>query len=129
MVNRLAAGLARLNDKLTANASTPWTYTRGPSSCTVSLTEETQKLRVTDGRGNTKIERPQLAGTFSADELDFGDGAVEPEAGDTLSRAFGSVVKTYRLMPQNNGSEPAWHYCDPGQNRVRVFGKLISSVT
>lgn len=123
MSDILASGLAVLNEKLTAFASTAWTYRRSSSSCTVSITEERQKLQVTDLRGGTRFERPDFVGTFDASELNFGAGVVEPQAGDTIERAFGGTTKKYRLPTKNIADEPGWHYTDPQQGRLRIFGE------
>lgn len=128
MADMIATGLAWLNEQLTAKCSVEWTYkTAAGDSCTINVTEERQKLRVTDRQGHTKIERPDLAGTFDASELDFddGEGVREPVQGATLERTFGSDVQVFRLSPPNNGSEPCWHYTDPQRVRIRVYAKSI----
>lgn len=127
MSDLLADGLAVLNEKLTDYSSTAWTYRRGASSCTVYITEERQRLRVTDQLGGTRIERPDFAGTFDASELNFGAGAVEPQAGDTVERAFGSSTRKFRLNAKNIVGEPAWHYCDPQKERLRIFADHYAS--
>lgn len=128
MADMIADGLEVLDEWLTEFVSTEWTYRRGASGCTVSITEEQQRLRVTDRQGGTKVERLDFSGTFNASELDFGAGAVDPQPGDTVERSFGGTTRTFRLTPPNAGQEPCWHYCDPQKVRLRIFGKLCANV-
>lgn len=130
MSNLLADAFAVLNGQLTDFASAEWTYIRGLQSCTVNITEDAAMLRIADGQGRTKIERPQFVGSFSADELDFGDdlGQFTPRDGDIIQKTLddGTTIKRYRLAPQNNGQEPSWHYCTPSRERIMIYGKELA---
>ncbi len=116
MADKLAEAMATLTEKMTAFASTATTYRRGHLSCTINFTGGAEMLRVTNTQGGTKIERPDLSGTFDATELDFddGEGQVKPKDGDVIEWQDGQ----YRVTPIN--SEPAWRFCNPQRTAIRI---------
>lgn len=125
MADLLATGLAWLAGQLKSNASETITYTRGTQSITIQATLAMQLMRTTDAHGNTKIERPDADFIITAADINFGAGQVEPATADVITRTYGSVNKQFRLLPMNNGAEPAWRYCDPFQTMVRCHTKFI----
>ena len=52
---------------------------------------------------------------IDAEDLDFGDGAVEPAIGDVIEDGS----QTYELAPLT-GSELPWRWSDQGHTRYRV---------
>jgi hypothetical protein len=128
MANVLADGLSWLAGQMKASASTTITYKRGASSVSIDATFGSQVLRVSDRDGNSKVERPDADFIFTAADLNFGSGEVEPDAGDYIEATFGSTTKRFQLMPMNNGAEPAWRYCDPHQLMVRCHTKYVGDV-
>jgi hypothetical protein len=99
------------------------TYTRGDRSVQILATFERQLLKVSDGQGNTKIERADADFAFTAADLDFGAGPIEPANGDLVAVAYAAGSKIFRVTPV--GSEPAWRYVDAFQTSVMVHTKFM----
>jgi len=128
MSDMIADGLAWLASVQKASCSQTITYIRGAQQITIQATFALQMLRVTDHEGNTKVERPDADFIFTAADLDFGAGPVEPADGDIIQATFGAVTKQFEARPVNHGSEPSWHYEDPFEVSVIVHGKYIGDV-
>lgn len=126
MANMLQTGLEWLNTTMKASVGTSITITRVNTAITVTATLGSQLLRVFDSRGNTKIIRPQLDVMVDAEDYDFGDGVVQPVAGDVVGVTYGDVVKQFRVSPPSPG-EPAWHYCDPHRVRLRLHTEFVGN--
>ena len=116
-----------LHPRLTTECSAPITYLRGSDSVSINATWQKNVRMVSDGAGNTKIERPDATFDFDATALNFGAGQVEPDADDEIQAVFGSVTKRFRLLPIVGG-EAAWRYLDPQQTRVRCNTKYIGNL-
>lgn len=123
----LGDALAVLSEELTAHASVAATYRRASLSATVYVTLDSHLLRVGDGRGGLKVERPDLTATFAATELVLGGVQERPANGDYLDVTLGDVVKRFQVMAPA-ATEPAWRYCDPQQARVLVHAKYVGVV-
>jgi hypothetical protein len=119
--------MARLSARLQEKASSPVTIRRGGLSVGTYATFGAKILKVTDGQGNTKIERADGDFTLPAANYNFGSGVVEPLSGDIFEVVFGGVTKQFQVMPVG-GSEPAWRYCDAFQIDVRCHTKFIGIV-
>ncbi len=128
MADMIADGLAYLARQLKANCSQPVIVSDGTHSVTLQATFESQMLRVSDGQGNTAVERPDADFVFTAADLNFGSGIVEPADGWTITATFGSVNKQFKLMRVNQGQEPSWRYTDPFQTMVRAHTKYMRNV-
>ncbi len=128
MADMIASGLSWLAGQLKANCSQPVTVSNGTQSVVIQATLESQRLLVSDGQGNTSVQRPDADFVFTAADLDFGSGPVEPADGWTVTVAFGAVNKQFKLMRVNQGQEPSWRYTDPFQTMIRAHTKYMGNV-
>jgi len=128
MSDMIERGLAWLAGQQKAQAAQTITYSRGSQSVAIQATLQFAKIVVSDRQGNTKVERPDLSCTFTAADLNFGSGAVEPQDGDVIEVTLpggAADTKKYKAMPLRG--EASWHYCDPYQLQVRVHANLIGT--
>ncbi len=125
MSDMLQTALTWLAAQQKAYKSQTVTYRRGQSSVEILATLGESILRVTSGNVS-RIERPAADFIFTAADLNFGAGVTEPAIDDIVDMTFGDVNKRFRVLPVNNGDEPAWRYTDPYQIQVRVHTKQVS---
>lgn len=127
MSNLLQTGLSWLADQAAAYASETVTYSRdGVGSVTLSAVLGSQLLRVSDGRGNTKVERADRDFIIVAADLVLGGQVTLPQRGDQIYLTLGGVIERFDVMPV--GSEAAWRYSDAHKLRLRVHTKSMGVV-
>lgn len=127
MSNMLAAGMAKLGQKMKAYGATTVTYRRGAFSVALSATVGRQLLKTSDRAGNTKTELTERDFTFLAADLILNAVQVVPDDGDTIDVLFGATTKRFTVMPV--GNEKAWRYSDEqGETTIRVHTKYTSNV-
>lgn len=124
--NRLQRAAERLADRLLDQASVTVTYRRGASSVSLAAVLGHQLLRVSDGRGNTKVERTDRDFIIRAADLVIGGSVVEPRRGDRIDLTTGSTTERFDVMAP--GDEPPWRYADPHKQLIRVHTKHVGSV-
>ena len=110
MDRALAAGLAAI--KTAAGVSV--TYRRGAQSVALTAVrgETATSVEGAEGQRARVFTRDYL---IDAEDLDFGDGAVEPAIGDVITDAG----VTYEVTPLT-GTELPWRWHDPPRTRYRV---------
>jgi hypothetical protein len=130
MSDMIADGLAWLASQQQAHASKPVTVRSGDlsQSVTFNATFQSQLLRVSDGQGNTKIERTDADFTFPPSLLNFGSGVVEPAAGMFFDVVLAGVTTRFKVMPFGGGQEPPFRYCDAFRTQVRVHCKFFATL-
>lgn len=120
----LQRGQAWLASQLGKADPTTVTYWRGNlSAALVPMVLGQQLLRVSDGKGNTKLVRTELDGLFT-------DWSVPAAAGVTLPPLEGDLVHvtfpdgaTEQFEVTPIGGEPHWRWSDPYHIVARVHLK------
>lgn len=123
-MNLRQRGADMLNRRLGTAAAVWVVYSRGPASVGIAAVPgltQTQSTRPDGVPGRTDFtERDYL---FPAAALDFGLGAFEPRAGDTITETVAGLPVAFELAP--SAVEPAWRWADHSRTRYRVHCKRI----
>lgn len=100
-------------------------YTRGNDQVDVALTMTSSAawLASPDGSISTRINQAQFIVDPAA--LDFGDGPIDPEAGDQVALTVGAVSYVFEVRPPES-AEPCFAPVDPMWVRIRFHAKLLS---
>lgn len=116
MASFLEDAMESLADTLSEHCSIVATYSRRDDSI--------DDLNVVPGRADNQRRAPGVARVkiddefvsfhFKPDDLDFGDGAVDPQRGDRLT--IGSIVR--EVSPMTTEGRPCWERSD-------IFGYMI----
>jgi hypothetical protein len=121
----LERGMAWLAGKLKAHASQTVTYRRGAASLELQAVVGRRELaQVDEGGFQTAWHATDFV--FTAEDLDFGDGPVEPEIGDTITVLLGGLFVTCEVMDEAGGKH--FEYSDPTRQIVRVHTKQREAV-
>lgn len=123
MADFLGDGMAWLNGQLKEQCSVTVTYRRGDQAVELQATRGQSMLRVSDGRGASKIERTDRDFMFDAADLVLDGEQVEPADGDTVD--LGN--DRFELMAANG--EPSWRYSNSSKSRIRVRTKYQGAVS
>jgi hypothetical protein len=125
MADMLQEALEELAAQQKAHQSRTITYRRGSLYVEIDVTPGKSILRTANDQ-TTLVERPVATFVFTAADLDFGDGVVEPDANDLVDMEMSEdgIRKRFRVLPM--GGDPAWRYCDPYQISVEVRTKQVS---
>lgn len=128
MANRLEAAAQWLTGVLKEHAGTEVVYCRGAERLSLTVTLDSQLLRLADHAGQLRVERTELDLLIPAADLILDGGLTTPLRGDTVEVTAGDVTKRFLLAPPGQGSEPAWRYTDPHQTMIRAHFKLVGEV-
>ncbi len=124
MANLLATGATWLASQLKAHASETVQYVRsGETTLSLLATIGQTEFDTEDERGILiKVQSRDFLITTA--DLDFGEGAVEPQLNDVIKETVGSVVHHYEVLPF--GSErQLWRYSDTSRLILRIHTKLM----
>lgn len=124
MADMFADGLSFLADTLIDNASKSITYSRGAYSVTLDAVIGSSLLRLTDGQGQTFIERTDRDYLFKPADLVLNGSTTIPMRGDRITETVSGTSKVFEVNPPDG--EPPWRYSDPHQKLFRVHCKRIS---
>lgn len=117
MPNLLNTGMQWLGAQLQEHAAEDVTYRRGNVGVRITAVRGSKILRVSDGRGETKVIRPDLDFLIRAEDLDLGAGMTDPERGDRIEIEEGDGIAAYEVMAPAPG-EP--HYRLPDGVTFRI---------
>jgi hypothetical protein len=100
-------------------------YARGDDQVDVALTLTSSAawLASPDGSISTRIN--QAAFIADPNDLDFGDGPIDPESGDTITLTIGDVSYVFEVRPPET-SESCFAPVDPFWTRIRIHAKLLT---
>ncbi len=140
MSDRIAAGLARLNTRIKDRASKTLTI-RHPNGLSTEIAMKIggapnplfSLLSSTPGNLDLLQENPaNTVRTFSfdADDLDFGEGPIEPLAGMCVTEVINGVANVFTVMDPGGG-KLAWgeetEYRDSGIRRYVIHTQLTGT--
>lgn len=128
MTNLLKTGATWLASQLKDSASETVVYARDTTSASVQAAFGSQLLRVSDGKGNTKIERTERDFLITAADLVLGGVLTTPQPGDLVYVALDGVTEKYEVMPPAP-SEAAWRYSDATKTILRIHAKFRGMVS
>lgn len=121
----LQAGATWLAGQLAANASVPVTYRRGSSTVNVDASLGSQLLRVSDGKGGTKVERTERDFLINSAELVLGGLLVLPRRGDQVDVSLpDGTLETFEVAAPRGEAE--WRWCDGFHTRLRIHAKRLN---
>lgn len=123
MTDRLAAGFARLTDRLRSHASQVVTYGTPDGTVDVLATLGRQLLRLDDGQdaGGVIRQWTDMDVLVPAADLVISGVAIEPERGHTVYLTEDGSLRSYEVYPY--GGEPPWRWADPYHHMLRIHLK------
>lgn len=135
MSDRIAAGMSRLNSRLSSKAAATMTYRRASHSVVLSVTKAAAKVSpltvLSAAISDRDLTQPSPKHAdhpfyFNAADLILNSVLTEPdETTDTIEETVGGITTVYRLTKTHDGL-PAWAYVDGQESRIRVNGRIKS---
>jgi hypothetical protein len=96
--NMLSDALAWHVGQAKAFFTVPITYFVGDQSIPLMAILENEILRVEDGEGGTRIQWVDKVFVVPVDDLNFGDGPINPQRGHIIKQTLNDGVHTYEVL-------------------------------